>query len=395
MSSGACERACQVNLLAIGLDDTLVRDVVGSGSDAHQRQLKYATVLESYHLLVRTLGGSNLPVVQKASNFWVYPSNSSNKFTFVWDAIRIGGRICREHGIDVISTQDPFATALAGYVLKRRYRLPLSIQFAGDMVDNPYWLKERKLYPAMNVLARWLIKQGDTFRVVSIQEKDKLVAMGIPEDRVWNLGWITDFSRFVTADGSHIRHRYLGNRFSHLVLFAGRLVDQKDLPTLLKAIPLVLGQHNDVRFLLVGDGNRREKLRNLAQELQISEYVVFAGEVSYDHIPAHFAACDLFVLPSVYEGNARVLAEAAAAAKPVVATEVSGTRDTVVDGETGYIVPPREPATLARQIISLLNDPQRAKEMGEEGQTHVMALYEENRLLEGFRELWETTARCL
>lgn len=382
-----------VNLLAIGLDETIAKGPEGASGDAHQRQLKYASIIESYHIIVRTLNKPNRIPIQLADNFWVYPTGSASKISFVWDAVRIGGQICRNNKVDVISTQDPFTTALAGYILKRRCNIPLSIQFAGDMVDNTYWLKEKRFYPLMNALARWLIKRADTFRVVSIKEKEKLAGMGIPESKIWNLGWISDFSRFVEANGSEVRQRYLSNKFSGLVLFVGRLVAQKDLPNLLRAISHVLREHPDTLLLIVGGGEREGDAESLARQLGIDSSVIFTGPIPYDQIPSYFAACDLLVLPSVYEGNARVLAEAAAAAKPVVATDVSGTQDTVIDGKTGYIVPVGQPEALARRMVRLLDDPARTAEMGHRAREHILALYDKQRLLAGFAELWETTAK--
>ncbi|MCR4407960.1 MAG: glycosyltransferase family 4 protein [Anaerolineae bacterium] len=382
-----------VNLLAVSLDATLACKPEGILSDEQQRQLKYATILRNYYLIARVLGSADGLPVQMAKNFWVYPVPSRNRLTFIPAAVRVGSELCRNQPIDVISTQDPFATGLVGYILKRRFGIPLSLQFAGDMVDNPYWLRERRIYPLMNVVAHWLIRRADTFRVVSTREKQKLMAMGVPEERIWNLGWITDFSRFIQADGTAIRARYLRGGISKLVLFAGRLGPQKDLPNLLRSAVLVLHQHPDVLFLLVGSGREELRARRLAEELGVTGLVVFAGAVPYAQMPAYFAACDLFVLPSVYEGNARVLAEAAAAAKPVVATDVSGTQDTVIDGETGYIVPIGQPEVLAQGMIRLLDDPARAAEMGRRAREHVLALYDEQRLLSGFAELWEATAR--
>ncbi|MDY7041986.1 MAG: glycosyltransferase family 4 protein, partial [Chloroflexota bacterium] len=377
--------------LAIGLDETVVRKPGEVSSDSLQRQLKYASVLESYQFIARTLGGSR-DRVQLADNFWVYPTASHNRLTFVSDAVRIGSRICQTEQVDVISTQDPFATGLVGYVLKRRFGIPLSLQFAGDMVNNSYFLRERWFYPLMNALARWLIRQADTFRVVSVKEKHKLVNMGVPAERIWNLGWITGFGAFLQADGAIARKRLLGQEFTALVLFAGRLVPQKDLPNLIGAMQRVIARHPQALLVMAGTGPEADVARRLARDLGVERNVTWLGAVPYEEIPAYFAACDLFVLPSVYEGNARVLAEAAAAGKPVVSTDVSGTQDTVIDGETGYIVPVGQPEGLAQGVIRLLDDPARAVEMGRRAREHVLALYDEQRLLAGFAELWEETA---
>jgi glycosyltransferase involved in cell wall biosynthesis len=109
-------------------------------------------------------------------------------------------------------------------------------------------------------------------------------------------------------------------------------------------------------------------------------------------LPAYYAACDVFALSSVYEGNARVLAEAAASARPVVSTAVSGAGDTIVEGETGFIVPIGDHKALADRLRTLLSHPERAAQMGELARQHILALYNSEKLLAGFRELWETTA---
>jgi phosphatidylinositol alpha-1,6-mannosyltransferase len=295
--------------------------------------------------------------------------------------------------VDVVSTQDPFITGLVGYLIARRFRLPLSLQFAGDMVDNPFWIREKPVYRLLNRLAHWLIRRADTFRVVSTSEQEKLIRLGIPPDRIWNLGSITDFPRFLKANGSLVRVRYLDGRYRRLVLFVGRLVPSKDLLTLLRAVPLVLEDHPRTLFLLVGDGPLGRALRDRVKQARLSDSVHFAGAVPYEQIPDYFAACDVFVLPSVYEGNARVLAEAAAAARPTVCTDVSGARDTIVDGKTGFIVPVGDHEALAGRLSTLLGDPELATRMGQQARQHILRLYDPERLLAGFRELWETTAR--
>jgi glycosyltransferase involved in cell wall biosynthesis len=361
--------------------------------DTYQRQLKYAGILKTYHLITQTPPDGGTVPLQLAGNFWVYPCGRRGMADYVISAVRTGWHIVQRQGVDVVSTQDPFITGLVGYLIARRFRLPLSLQFASDMVDNPFWIREKPVYRLLNRLAHWLIRRADTFRVVSTSEQEKLIRLGIPPDRIWNLGSITDFPRFLKANGSLVRVRYLDGRYRRLVLFVGRLVPSKDLPTLLRAVPLVLADHPRTLFLLVGDGPLGRALRDRVKQARLSDSVHFAGAVPYEQIPDYFAACDVFVLPSVYEGNARVLAEAAAAARPTVCTDVSGARDTIVDGKTGFIVPVGDHEALAGRLSTLLGDPELATRMGQQARQHILRLYDPERLLAGFRELWETTAR--
>ena len=172
--------------------------------DAHQRQRKYASILDQYRMVVRTLGGDRRAVVH-ADNFVVHPSASRSRTTFSHDAYLVGGAVQRRLGFDLVSTEDPMLCGLAGALLRARFGLPLSVQIAGDMIDNPYWLRERRANPALNAIGRWLVGSADSVRVVSERERAKLVALGVAPDRVSNLGWISDFRRFDALDADDAR----------------------------------------------------------------------------------------------------------------------------------------------------------------------------------------------
>jgi phosphatidylinositol alpha-1,6-mannosyltransferase len=146
-------------------------------------------------------------------------------------------------------------------------------------------------------------------------------------------------------------------------------------------------------LVIVGDGPLKGQLQAWVDDLGLSSQVLLVGAVPYQNLPSHYAASDVFVLSSAYEGNARVLAEAAASAKPVVCTDVSGARDTVLHGETGYIVPIGDDIALARLSGELLAAPDRARAMGRRARQHITTLYDPDSILKGFRSLWETTAR--
>jgi glycosyltransferase involved in cell wall biosynthesis len=381
-----------LRLLAIGTDVDLARRPAEAVGDALQRQRKYAGLLAEYHLVVRTLGGRRY-TLRDPSGFTAHASASASRASFPFDAYALGARLHRARPFDLVSTEDVVLCGLAGYLLKRRCGLPLSVQFAGDMLDNPYWIAERPLNRLFDRLGKWILRRADTARVVSTSEQAKLVRLGFPADRVWNLGWISETSRFAAADGRAARARLLPPPYARLVLFVGRLVKQKDLPTLLRGAALVRRERPDVRFVLAGGGPERSAAEQLAARLGLGDGLLLLGPVPHEQVPELYAASDVVALPSRYEGNARVLAEAAASARPVVTTEVSGARDTVRDGETGYVIPIGRSELLAERLLALLADPARAATMGQRAAAHVARLYGDERVLAGFAELWQATAR--
>lgn len=142
---------------------------------------------------------------------------------------------------------------------------------------------------------------------------------------------------------------------------------KKDFGTLLAAAVPVIRRLPDVLFVCAGDGGPgdREQIAGLAAELGVAEHVVLPGRC--DRIAELLAVSEVGVLSSRSEGLSNSVLEYMAAGLPVVASDVGGTAEAVVEGETGHLVPPGDPAGLADRITALLRDPLRARQMGEMG----------------------------
>ncbi len=149
----------------------------------------------------------------------------------------------------------------------------------------------------------------------------------------------------------------------------GRFVAYKGYDRLLEAARLVHDRRPDVHWLLVGDGELRPALEAQCRQLDLKEVVHFLGW--REDVPALLTLSDVFVLPSLGEHFGRVLIEAMATARPVVATAAGGVPEIVRDGETGLLVPPADAAALARATLDLLADPARAARLGAAGRRRV------------------------
>ena len=168
-----------------------------------------------------------------------------------------------------------------------------------------------------------------------------------------------------------------------IVLTVARLDRQKGHSTLFAAIRQV----HDATFVLAGDGPEKDALAALAYESGIQDRVIFLGDRR--DIPELLACCDLFVLPSIYEGLPLSILEAMAAGKAVVATAVGGTPEIVIDGETGVLVPPGDPAALAGAIQSLLSDPNRVQKIGSAGRALVAKEFSSDGMVERIHQVYE------
>ncbi len=147
-----------------------------------------------------------------------------------------------------------------------------------------------------------------------------------------------------------------------LVGFVGRLAPQKGVLCLVAAAQQVVKARPEAQFLLVGEGELEAALRRRVAQLGLEEHVWLAGYRS--DVPRVLAALDVFTLPSRYEGLPYTLMEAMAAGRAVVATDVTGNRDLVRDGETGRLVPPDDAQALAEAVVELLAAPEERARLG-------------------------------
>jgi len=172
-----------------------------------------------------------------------------------------------------------------------------------------------------------------------------------------------------------------------------RLQQHKGMDTVIAALPAILARAPDVRYAVAGTGPDRERLEQLANKLGVGDRVRFLGGVSDRELPA------LYNLASVYVGASRraerlgvegfgiALVEASACGRPVVAGNSGGIPDAVRDGETGFLVPPEEPAAFADAICRLLADPAAANRMGQNGRRAVETYFNWDRVVRDLREI--------
>jgi glycosyltransferase involved in cell wall biosynthesis len=153
----------------------------------------------------------------------------------------------------------------------------------------------------------------------------------------------------------------------------GRLYHRKGLEILLHAIPPVLKEFNNVKFVISGKGfkQKEESLRNLAKELNIEDHVKFLGYVPDEKLPRLYSTSDIFVLPAIYENFPFAILEAQSTGLPVISTRVGGIPEFLVDNENGFVINPGDSTQLTQKVLTLLQNPKLAKEMGDCGRKRI------------------------
>ena len=181
-----------------------------------------------------------------------------------------------------------------------------------------------------------------------------------------------------------------------------RLSSEKGLEYLLRAVAHIRDRADasfqnqpPIDVVLAGDGPEREKLEWLTAELRLNERVRFLGEVPHEQVPDVLQSLDIFAMPSTWEGFGVAALEASAMRLPVVASNIHGIPDVVLDDETGILVPPRDERALADAILRLMNDRPLRERMGDAGRAYVEREYrwqDNMRLLERLYERVTTPA---
>jgi glycosyltransferase involved in cell wall biosynthesis len=223
----------------------------------------------------------------------------------------------------------------------------------------------------------WLASCGTgEFVCVSEDAGRVAVAQGIAARKirtVWNGIDLTKFS-------------YIGPRPGGPAILVARLSPIKDVETLLRAAALAVAEQPGFRVEIAGDGPCLADLRRVTSELCLAETVRFLGEVR--DVPALLARAGLVVLSSLSEGVSLTLLEGMARGLPVVATRVGGNPEVLVDGETGLLVPPRDPAALARAMLQVWRDGEAARRLGRAGRRRVEAHFDVRHMVAHYETLY-------
>ena len=206
-----------------------------------------------------------------------------------------------------------------------------------------------------------------------------------------------DVEQFIDVDPQRVaalRDQLLGLSVSpsHLLLSVGRLRYYKGLDDLIRAMPSI----PNARYVIVGSGPMESEWRQLAAASGAGDRIVFVGEVPDADLPLYYAACDLFVLPANARAEAfgTVIVEALAAGRAVISTEVgTGTSWVNVDGQTGLVVPPRDPRALATAINSLLADPERRHALGQAARARALAEFTVDKMIDRVFDVYATLLR--
>ncbi len=285
------------------------------------------------------------------------------------------------------------ASALASYfylLVKHRPSL-LTIQNG----DSEEYVR-RYLGPAFPIYPR-LHRPFDRIHAISRHLRDQAVGYGADPARISVIPNGVDTSVFSRGAYSREELDALRSRLEledrRILLSVSRLVVKNGIEELIKAMPAVAKQHPGAFLLLIGDGEDRRHLEQLAAELRVDDRVRFLGRMEPRDVARHLCLAEVFVRPSVSEGLGTAFLEALACEVPIVGTPVGGIPDFLEEEKTGLFCEPGKPESIAKAVNRLLSDRELARECAARGKAMVEASYPWDGVAERIAGLYEDLLR--
>jgi len=290
-------------------------------------------------------------------------------------------RIVKQLKPDIIHAHDPHGVAMAALALSMSTQVTKPPLVASRRVD---------FHLRGNALSRWKYRQVDCFVCASEAIRQMLVGDGVPGSRTVTVHEGIDIERVENTHPANLHGEFWLPHNAPIVGNVAALVPHKGQRHLIDAARLVVRQLPDARFVIAGEGELRPALERQIKEYHLEKHVLLAG-FRPDVLSLH-KAFDIFVMSSVTEGLGTSLLDAMAAGKPIVATTTGGIPEVVVDGETGFLVPPRDDRAMADAIITLLKDSAQRAQMGAAGLARAQSKFSAERMLQETLRVYKRVA---
>jgi glycosyltransferase involved in cell wall biosynthesis len=270
-------------------------------------------------------------------------------------------RLLKQLQPQIVHAHDPHAISMAATALSilGRSRLALVASRRGEF------------RMAHNSFSRWKYSQVDRFIATCEAVRSRLAADGIPRDRIEIVHDGVDVDRIARLEPAGVHAAFYLPTGAPIVGNVAALSAHKGHQHLIEAAALVLHDVPDARFVIVGDGEQRLALERQIRDRNLERHVFLAG-FRLDVLEL-IRSFDVFATSPIHEGMCLPLVDAMAAARPAVATRAGGIPEVMVDGETGFLVEPRDHQTMADRIAALLRDERLRRRMGAAGEARARA----------------------
>ena len=298
-----------------------------------------------------------------------------------------------EEGVDVIHVQGAIDT-LEAYLAVRSLRPDRRSSIVTSVHYVPERTREGLLQkPKWAAMAMILNMCSDVILPVSDDTKERLIRHGLNPEKTITVHNAIDLEVFDEAAQRAKMDFEREESNKPTIVYIARLIPVKRQDYYLMAAAEVL-KNNSAKFYVIGSGPRRKNLEELARSLGIETNVTFTGLIQLPEIYSFLSnVADICVSSSISENLPFYILECMAAGKPIVASNVGGVSEVVINEVNGYLVPPKDPSSLAKAILKLINDPGTASQMGREGRRRMEQRFSMEILTKKLGDIYEIATK--
>jgi glycosyltransferase involved in cell wall biosynthesis len=275
--------------------------------------------------------------------------------------------ILRDEHIDIVHVMIPMPLGLVAVRVAKAMGIPVVMhshtQPENIFMNAPHFPGRDALEERFCAYLTWIYRQGDVMIYPSVSSRRQFPALSASRNIVISNG--VDHERFRPTPPDAFMRRFKLSRAKQHLMYLGRLHREKDVDTLIRAMPILLTRHPDAHLFIVGFGYEQPTLERLARACDLGDHVTFCGFVPDEELAAAYSACDLFVLPSLAELEGMAVLEAMSCAKPILIADAKDNAATDFVEGNGLLFRARDPGHLAEQASRLLSDPQTLRAMAD------------------------------
>ncbi len=289
-------------------------------------------------------------------------------------------KLCLREKFDVIHVHWTVPHFWFGFLGRLVSKAPIVSTFYGVELR---WVKSK--IPLFKPFLKWSIKKSNKVIAISEHTNKEVTALCKREVQIIPYG--------VSLSEKDLKKEKSSSK-NKIILFVGRLVERKGVSYLIEAFSKI-AEETQAELVIVGQGPEKEKLEQLAKQKHSDYKIIFADFVNDEELRNYYENCSVFVLPAITdekgdtEGLGVVLIEALNYKKPVIASNVGGITDIVIDGKTGLLVPEKNSEELAKALEKILSDVSLANRLGEEGYNYVKEKFAWERIIGELKKVYE------
>jgi len=303
---------------------------------------------------------------------------------FLWREVKIASKVIQEENCNIVQVRDEVVEGMLAIYLKRKHKIPFVFQYSFPTVEGgleKYRLNSTRmaylLARVRHFVRPFVMRHADLILPISKWMEEDLAKNGVAREKMFPVPMAVNadlFSPTIGGEQTRLKYNLTGSK---AVIYQGVMDKLRHLDVLFYAFALVKRERANVRLLMVGDGDDKANLEKLARNLGLERDVIFTGQVPYLEVPQFIAVADIAMSPipplAIYKVSSPCkLFEYMGVAKPVVANEEIPEHREVLEQSGGGILVPFAPEAFAHAIIELLDNPQKAVEMGQRGREWVV-----------------------